>query len=105
MPVYYKDDHGFNLDFKITHKADGSDFNLAGYTIEFFMWLPSAAVSKVIAGIVNIDVAASGTCHHPILAADFDTVGSYNWELVLTQLGVEVHVRGNKNFIIKEEHP
>lgn len=105
MPVYYKDDHGFKLCFTVKCKTDGSDFDLEDYTIKFYMWLPSAAASKVVDGIVNIDVAGSGTCHHPVLAADFDTVGSYNWELILTQPGVELHARGNYNIVVKEEHP
>jgi len=105
MPVYYKDDHGFKLCFVVKNKSDGTPFVLTDYTIKFYMWLPSATSSKVDAGIVNIDIAADGTCHHPVLATDFDVPGSYNWELILTKDGVELHSRGNANIVIKEEHP
>jgi len=105
MVVYYKDDFGFNLCFTVRNKTDGSAFDLTLYTIKFYMWLPSAAAPKVNAGVCNPIVAASGTCAYPVQAADFDTIGSYNWELILTKAGTEIHVRGNYNIVIKEEHP
>ncbi len=105
MPVYYEDDFGFNLSFAVKNKTDGSAFNLTGYTIKFYMWLPSATVSKINGGACNPVVATSGTCVYPVQAADFDTIGSYNWELILTKPGAELHARGNYNIVIKEEHP
>ena len=106
MPTYYEDEEGFNLCFEVKNKADGTAFDLAGYTIQLFMWLPSATVSKINAGACVIDAPASnGECHYVVAAGDFDTPGSYNWELVLTQAGVELHARGNANIVIKEEHP
>jgi len=105
MPVYYKDDYGFNLCFTVRNKTDNSPFDITGFDVRFYMWLPSAAVSKVNAGICNPAVAASGTCEYSVQPADFDTIGSYNWELILTQPGAELHARGNYNIVVKEEHP
>jgi len=104
MPVYYENDHGINLCFKLKCKYDDSAFDLTGYTIKFYMKLPSAAVPKVNGGVCVPDVPLTlGTCNYVVLAADFDTIGSYNWELILTKLGVEIHARGNYNIVIKEE--
>ncbi len=105
MPVYYKDDFGFNLCFTVRNKTDGLAFDLDGYTIKFYMWLPSATSSKVDSGVCNPDPAILGGCEYPVQAVDFDTIGSYNWELILTKAGAEIHVRGNLNIVIKEEHP
>ena len=106
MPVYYENDHGFNLSFTVRNKSDGSVFDLTGYTIKFYMKLPSAAAPKVNGGVCNPDAPPTlGTCKYPVQAADFDTIGSYNWELILTQAGAKVHARGNYNIVIKEEIP
>ena len=107
MPVYYEDEFGFNLCFTVTDRATGSAFSLVGYTIVLYMWLPSATVPKINGGVCVITNApgTDGKCHYPVTLTDFDTKGSYNWELVLTSAGVERHARGNGNITIKEEHP
>jgi hypothetical protein len=103
MVTYIKDEYGFDLPFTVRYKTTGLPFNLAGYTITFYMWLPNATV-KVNGGACVIDNAANGTCHYVVASGDFDTPGSYNWELVLTQVGVERHARSDGNIDIMEEH-
>lgn len=105
MPKYYENEFGIKLCFTVRNKVAGTVFNLGGYTIKFYMWLPSATTPKIDTGTVDVDVAADGTCHYDVVLGDFDTPGSYNWELVLTQLGIELHARGDGNITIKEEHP
>ena len=104
MVRYIKDEYGFNVPFIVRDKQTGNPFDLSGYTITFYMWLPNATSNKVNGGACVIDVAASGTCHYVVLSGDFDSPGSYNWELVLTAVGVERHARSDGNIEIKEEH-
>jgi hypothetical protein len=103
MVQYIKDEFGFNLNFTVKNKDDGTPFDLTGYTIKFYMWLPNEA-AKISAGVCVISVAASGTCYHVVTSGSFDTPGSYNWELILTKAGVERHARSNGNIEIMEEH-
>lgn len=105
VPTYQKDEFGFNLAFTIRERSDDGVFVLTGYTLKFYMWLPNATAPKINAGVVNIVDGASGTCVYPVAAGDFDTIGSYNWEIKLTKAGVERSAKGAPNIVIKEEHP
>jgi hypothetical protein len=105
MVRYIKDEAGFDLPFIVRDRKTGDRFPLSGYTITFFMWLPDAVSSKVNGGAVVIDDAANGECHYVVQAGDFDTVGSYNWELRLVAGAVERKARSNGNIEIKEEAP
>lgn len=105
MVRYIKDEAGFNVPFIVRDRKTGNPFDLSGFTITFYMWLPSAAISKISAGAIVIDVAASGTCHYVVQANDFNAVGSYNWELKLVSGGTERKARSNGNIEIKEEAP
>ena len=101
---FYVDEQGFNLPFAVK-ESDGTAFVLTGYTIKFWMWLPNAATSKISNGTVVPDDEDAGTCHYVVQATDFNTAGSYNWELVLTSDSIERKARGEYNIVIEEEHP
>jgi len=75
-----KGDYGFNLDFTCTDK-DGNAFDLTSYTIKFKVWEEHKPTRLLVDGTCTIDVAADGTCHYTVVSGDFDTVGSFKYEV------------------------
>jgi len=82
-----KGDFGFNITFTVQN-ANGGIFVLTDYTIKFNVWTAGSPGSLLLAGTVVIDVAASGTCHYPVVTTNFDTAGNFKWELEMTKTGV-----------------
>ena len=82
-------DFGYNLSFTVLN-ADGTAFNLTGYTIAVKAWAAGTPSVLVATGTGTIVVAASGTCTYLVQATDFLTAGEYLLELELTATGVEV---------------
>jgi hypothetical protein len=82
-----KGDKGYNLAFTITDDL-GLAKNITGYVITLKMWQPGVPGTLLISGACVIDVAASGTCHYVLAAADTVSVGRYLAELELTVGGV-----------------
>jgi hypothetical protein len=86
-----KSDYGYNLTFTVT-ESDGTAKNLAGYTITFEAWRPSAPSTLVVTGACTILVAASGTCTYTVLSTDFTSSTYYEGRLVLSQAGIHESV-------------
>ena len=82
-----KGDYGFNLAFTVTDSG-GTAYNLTGYTITLKVWKASAPGKLLLEGVGDITVAASGTCYYTVASGDFDTLGTYVYELELTKTGV-----------------
>jgi len=80
-------DMGFNLNFTIKD-ANGSAYNLTGYTIKLKVWRAGQPGLLLVNGNCAIDDAANGTCHYTITATDFTSVGTFKAELELTKAGV-----------------
>ena len=78
---------GFNLNFTVKN-ADGSAFNLTGYTIKLKVWRAGQPGLLLLNGGCAIDNATAGTCHYTITATDFTSVGTFKAELELTKAGV-----------------
>ncbi len=74
--------------FTITN-ADGTAFDLTGYTITMKMW--SAGMPNVLkmTGVLAALVEASGTCRYLVASGDFPTSGKFLATIVLTKSGVE----------------
>jgi hypothetical protein len=81
-------DFGFYLNFTIK-KADGTVYNLTGYTITFNVWRKGDKTSKYVTGACTIVQADGGTCRYLVVANDFATAGKYRSELQLTKSGVQ----------------
>ena len=80
-------DMGFNLNFTVKN-ADGSAFNLTGYTIKLKVWRAGQPGLLLVNGSCAIDSAVDGTCYYTITATDFTSVGTFKAELELTKAGV-----------------
>ena len=80
-------DAGFNLGFTIKD-ANGSAYNLTGYTIKLKVWRAGQPGLLLLNGSCDIDNATVGTCHYTITATDFTSVGIFKAELELTKIGV-----------------
>jgi len=90
-------DKGFNLGFTLKN-ADGSAYNLTGYTIKLKVWRPGQPGLLLLNGSCDIDSAVDGTCHYEITASDFTSVGIFKAELELTKAGV---IESTKTFDIE----
>ena len=82
-----KGDKGYNLSFTITDDLSVAK-NITGYVITLKMWQPGVPTPLLVSGACVIDVAASGTCHYVLTAADTAVVGRYLAELELTVAGL-----------------
>jgi len=82
-----KGDKGFYINFTVKN-ADGTAFDLTGYTITLKVWASSVPGTLVVSGACSIVVAAAGTCRYLVTATDFTTINNYFLELELTQAGV-----------------
>ena len=80
-------DMGFNLNFTIKD-ANGSAYNLTGYTIKLKVWRAGQPGLLLLDGSCDIDSAVNGACHYTITATDFTSVGTFKAELELTKAGV-----------------
>jgi hypothetical protein len=92
-----RNDKGYYLNFTVQY-ADGTAFNLTGYTIGVKVWAPGRPDNPVLSGTGAIVVAASGTCKYLITATDFPNAGLYNLELELTQSGV---IESTRSYILE----
>jgi len=90
-------DMGFNLNFTVKN-ADGSAFNLTGYTIKLKVWRAGQPGLLLLNGSCGIDNATAGTCHYTITATDFTSVGTFKAELELTKTGI---IESTKTFGIE----
>jgi len=81
--VVKKGNYGFLFEFTVK-KADGTAFDLTGYTVTLKVWKDSTTQFTAACTITD---AASGKCQYQVTSGDFDAVGQYLAELELTKTG------------------
>ena len=74
---------------------DGDPFDLTGYTVTLYVWDVVLSFSNV--GVLDID-PTTGLCYFTPIAADFDTVGTFRFEVEMTDVGKVVKT---KNYIVE----
>ena len=84
-----KNDYGYNLSFTV-QDASGTAYNLADFTaVTLKIWVEGSRPDALLGdSALDIDNAASGTCHYTVQSGDFSAKGSYVGELELTASGV-----------------
>lgn len=76
-------DYGYALNFTV-NDADGAAFSLTGYTVILKVWSPVTPQVPILEADCDNLVEASGTCEYMVADGDFDTPGTYQYELELT---------------------
>ena len=79
-------DYGFVLKFTCT-QADGSAFDLTGYTIYFVMWSPGKPYVKLVDGLCTDPLPTTGVCYYITQLGDFPSIGNFNGEIQITKTG------------------
>lgn len=79
---YVQNDYGSPLAFNLQN-ADGSAFDLTGYSVTFRAQFGNTSGTKV-SGAMAVTGAAAGACTYTPQAADFDEAGSYNVQITAT---------------------
>lgn len=81
-------DYGFYVDGTIT-EADGSIFNLTGYTLTFNAWEMGKWDKPMITGTATTIVATQGTWKYLVVQNDFITEGEYLVSVRATKTGAQ----------------
>lgn len=81
-----KGSYGMRIDF-LVRNDDNSPYDLTGLTITIKAWTRGSPGALFFSGALTISGATSGMCYYTPIAADFDTVGQYVWELEMTRVG------------------
>jgi hypothetical protein len=87
-----KGDYGYYINFTV-QDSDGNAYDLTDYTIKWKVWAKGSPNNLLLNGSCSIVTAGSGTCRYAITSTDFNTKGLYNFELELTQSGIEESTR------------
>jgi hypothetical protein len=77
---------------------DGSNPNLAGSTVKFIM-RPAAGGSAKVDASATVVTASTGNVKYSWIAADTDTVGSFEGEFEVTFSGGAVQTYPNKGYL------
>jgi hypothetical protein len=86
-----KGDYGITYTFHSVKKNATSGVSvkdLTGFTVTLKMWVAGSPGTLLLDAACTVTNAAGGVCTYTSLAGDFDTVGTFNAELELTEAGI-----------------
>jgi len=98
----YEDDYGYDLQFTVLD-VNSNAFNLTGATVKFQMAKPSSTALKVN-GTCTLVTPSAGTCAYTTTSGDFDTLGDYVAQLLITVSGKQYTI-GDLNVYVKKQFP
>lgn len=81
-------DYGFYVDGTIT-EADGSVFNLTGYTLTFQAWEFGNWKHPIVEGTATTVIATAGTWKYLVISGDFISPGEYLVSVKATKAGAQ----------------
>lgn len=81
-----KNDYGFYLNFTLTN-ADGTALDLTSNTAIAFNVADATSGTILFSGTPSVVSAVGGTCRYLVATGDFDTVGTYNYEIQVSYSG------------------
>ena len=98
-------DKGFDLNFQVLQSNGKTPIDISTATVKFKMMPKGASENKVDAECTLVDGGSTGKCKYTVLAADLDTVGSYEAELEVSFTADKLLTAGLGMFEIEEDLP
>jgi hypothetical protein len=87
MLTVSKGDYGYTITDTLEN-ADGSPFDLSGYSVAFHVWRSNSPGTLLVNGVATIILPASaGTVSYTVAPGDFTEVGIFKQEWEATTVG------------------